>query len=161
MPSGKAHLRIEAAVLGVSIGVSVGLLRAGVIGQHEIIAFGASYVLSMLLLSPDLDLTRSRAYRRWGPLRWLWLPYAALFKHRQLSHHPLFGLLTRIVYLMLWVLGFSFVYMAVTRRAVILPVLRTSVLWIVLLGLYLPNLTHILSDRIYTAWRRRRAVSRL
>ena len=161
MPSGKTHLRIELGVLGIAIGAGIVLLRYGRIGHQEILSFAVAYVLSMVLLSPDLDLTRSDAYRRWGPLRWLWLPYAVLFKHRQLSHHVLFGPLTRIAYLVVWALAVSFAYMAVTRRALVLPEIPIHLLVSVLLGLYAPNLVHILSDRVHTAWRRRRAGSRL
>lgn len=161
MPAGKTHLRIELGVLGVAVGVGIALLRMGRIGQHEILAFGVAYLLSMILLSPDLDLTRSDAYRRWGWLRWLWLPYAVLFKHRQLSHHVVFGPLTRILYLLLWALAAGFAFMAVTRRALVLPNIPSVLLAAVLLGLYVPNVVHILSDRVHTAWRRRKAGSRL
>ena len=161
MPSGKTHLRIELALLGVAMGGGIALLRIGRIGQHEILAFAGAYVLSMVLLSPDLDLTRSHAYRRWGWLRWLWLPYAAIFKHRQLSHHVLWGPMSRIVYLLLWGLVAGFVYMVLTRRALVLPDVPPSLLASVIVGLYVPNLAHILSDRVHTAWRRRRAGNRL
>ena len=161
MPSGKTHLRIELGFLGVAMGAGLLLLQRGRIGQHEILAFAVAYVLSMILLSPDLDLTRSDAYQRWGWLRWLWLPYAVLFKHRQLSHHVLFGPLTRIAYLLGLALAASFLYMVVTRRALVLPEIPVHLLVSVLLGLYAPNLVHILSDRAHTAWRRRKAGNRL
>ena len=73
----------------------------GWIGTAEIAAFVSAYLFSMTLLSPDLDLAKSDSYRRWGPLRWLWAPYAAAFKHRRVSHHPLFGPITRIAYVSL------------------------------------------------------------
>lgn len=161
MPSGKTHLRIELGVLGLAIGAGVVLLQVGMIGHQEILSFAGAYGLSMILLSPDLDLARSDAYRRWGPLRWLWLPYAAIFKHRQLSHHVVFGPLTRIAYLLVWALAASFAFMAVTRRALVLPEIPVHLLVSVLLGLYAPNLVHILSDRVHTAWRRRKAGNRL
>jgi uncharacterized metal-binding protein len=51
-----------------------------------------------LMFGPDLDID-SRPYRRWGPARFLWLPYRGLLKHRsRLSHGLLLGTLVRVVY---------------------------------------------------------------
>ncbi len=61
--------------------------------------FAAGYLIGTFWLTPDLDLATSRASRRWGILRILWLPYAWLFPHRGLSHRPLLGALTRVLYL--------------------------------------------------------------
>lgn len=52
-----------------------------------------------LLLSPDLD-TRSRPYKRWGLLRFFWLPYQKTMKHRGWSHALIFGTLGRVGYLL-------------------------------------------------------------
>jgi|Deesub1362B_J571_1020462.scaffolds.fasta_scaffold05699_2 uncharacterized metal-binding protein len=95
MPSGKVHLGFELLTLpgwvagGVALGVPEGAL----------VTFSLAYAAASLLLSPDLDLARSGPARRWGALRWLWLPYAWLFRHRGLSHSPLWGPLTRLLYL--------------------------------------------------------------
>ncbi|WP_172958095.1 DUF2227 family putative metal-binding protein [Thermus scotoductus] len=66
-------------------------------------ALGASFALGTLagglLLSPDLDLPYSTPSRRWGPLRFLWLPYQALHPHRGRSHTYLYGPLSRLLYL--------------------------------------------------------------
>jgi len=61
--------------------------------------FAAGYLIGTFWLTPDLDLATSRPSRRWGILRILWLPYAWLFPHRGLSHRPLLGALTRVLYL--------------------------------------------------------------
>lgn len=63
----------------------------------------ASHVLGGLFLSPDLD-TVSRPYRRWGVLRWIWIPYQKLIPHRGLSHLPIVGTASRVAYLLLPVL---------------------------------------------------------
>jgi len=57
-------------------------------------------------LSPDLDLAgkgSSRAAENWGPLKVLWYPYGALFRHRHLSHSWILGPLSRLAYLALLV----------------------------------------------------------
>lgn len=66
----------------------------------------ASYTFSGIWLSSDLDV-ESSAYRRWGPLRWLWWPYQKLVPHRSWISHGLgVGPLLRVAYLleMLWLL---------------------------------------------------------
>ena len=51
-----------------------------------------------LMFGPDLDI-QSRQYTRWGPLRFLWLPYKAAFRHRsRWSHGIVFGTLIRVAY---------------------------------------------------------------
>lgn len=54
---------------------------------------------SVLLLSPDIDLKQSLPAKSWGLLRYLWYPYHRLFRHRGLSHWPVFGTLSRLIYL--------------------------------------------------------------
>ena len=55
------------------------------------------------MLGPDLDI-RSIQYRRWGLLRWIWLPYQKALKHRStLSHGPIIGTAIRVVYMGVWI----------------------------------------------------------
>lgn len=62
------------------------------------VVFTAAHLLSGLLFSCDLDV-RATEYRRWGPLRWLWLPYTYLVYHRSwLSHGLVIGPLLRLLY---------------------------------------------------------------
>ena len=56
-------------------------------------------IIGTLWLSPDLDL-KSDAYYRWGPLKFIWLPYVKLMPHRSLfSHLPVLSDLIRIAYI--------------------------------------------------------------
>jgi uncharacterized metal-binding protein len=58
----------------------------------------AAMVFGGLMFGPDLDI-QSRQYTRWGPLRFLWLPYKVAFRHRsRWSHGIVFGTLIRVVY---------------------------------------------------------------
>jgi len=90
----------------------------------------------------------------------VWFPYAALCRHRRLSHHLLFGPLTRILYLSGIVLGLLFGLAIVTDRSVSLARPSWQTLGAALLGLYLPNQIHILVDRV-SSFGRRRARKRL
>lgn len=161
MPSGKTHLRIEAMILVLWAAGSALLVWRELIAISQALLFLGSYVFSMFLMSPDLDLSKSDAFDRWGMLRWIWLPYAWIFRHRQMSHHLLLGPLSRILYMGTLVLAASFVFLLATGNPE--PRLRLSiqVVWPVCLGLYLPNIEHILADRISTLRRRKRRNRRL
>ena len=161
MPSGKTHLRIEAVILVLWSGLSVYLVLREWITTSQALLFLGSYLFSMMLMSPDLDLSKSDAFYRWGVLRWIWLPYVWIFRHRQMSHHPLLGPLSRIVYIGILVLAVTFIYLVSTGNPG--PRLRLSMEAVVLvcLGLYLPNLEHILADQVSTSRRRKRRRRRL
>jgi uncharacterized metal-binding protein len=161
MPSGKTHLRIEAALLFGWTALAGYLLAERAVTVEIVVAFTLAYAFSMLFLSPDLDLARSRASRRWRTARILWIPYALVFRHRGLSHHPLLGPATRIAYL-----G-AVVALAVAAAVVGIGVPlnlvppSTGPLLGALVGLYVPNLTHVVADRVASGRRRKRAQSRL
>lgn len=137
------------------------MVHLGFVSVSTVAAFAGAYVFSMIFLSPDLDLSRSRAARRWGILRWLWLPYAGMFRHRRISHHLLLGPLTRVLYLVAVVLAIVSLAALATKRAIQVGRPSLSLLCAVFAGLYLPNVTHIVADRAYSAWRKRRASRRL
>lgn len=131
------HLALELAFLPFLLLVGY-LLDLG----KALFPLALGYLLGSLFLSPDLDLAQSRAARRWGILRFIWRPYALLFPHRGLSHHPVFGPLSRFLYLGLVLsplglaLGFPW------------PEFPLSWLLPLLVGLWLPQLLHILADRL-------------
>lgn len=97
MASGVAHHKINLlALLGI-------LATASLYGlpHHDLVGIGLGGAVSTLLLSPDLDLRQSISSRAWGLMSVVWLPYHRLFRHRQLSHWPLVGTMTRLIYLWL------------------------------------------------------------
>ena len=79
------------------------LVGAHYFGWESGVIAASANLLGGLLLSPDLDLV-SPPYQRWGPLRWIWVPYQRLIpKHRHwLSHGVLIGSVLRLLYLFLW-----------------------------------------------------------
>jgi len=156
MPSGRTHLRIEAVLLFGWTALGGWLLAASAVPVESVIAFVLAYAFSMVLLSPDLDLVRSRAFRRWGKMRWIWAPYALLFRHRRLSHHPLLGPATRIAYLALIAAVVTSAVVLLVGRPLRIAIPPAEIVLGGVLGLYLPNLTHVLADRTVSALRRRR-----
>lgn len=63
------------------------------------------FLFSGLMFGPDLDLY-SLSFKRWGWLRWIWLPYQKMVRHRSmLSHGLLVGTSLRLLYLASWLMG--------------------------------------------------------
>jgi uncharacterized metal-binding protein len=95
MASGKVHDR------AITVTTPVILAAAIASGHAEVgLIVTASYYLAGMYLSPDLDLV-SRPFKRWGLLRFVWLPYRRLipFHRHWLSHGPVVGSAVRLVYL--------------------------------------------------------------
>jgi uncharacterized metal-binding protein len=104
MPSGRTHDRITVWCLPAIAAITAGLTRSPALTT----IVSLSFLVGGLMLGPDLDI-RSIQYRRWGPLRWIWLPYRKMLKHRsRLSHGPIIGTALRVIYLSAWLALFAF-----------------------------------------------------
>ncbi|MEW5825794.1 MAG: DUF2227 family putative metal-binding protein [Candidatus Bipolaricaulota bacterium] len=153
MPSGKVHLALDAAALVVLASAGAALVVRRAVPVTLAGAFLGGYAFSMIFLSPDLDLARSHGMQRWGPLAFLWRPYAAWFRHRGLSHHPLWGPLSRLGYLALLVVAAFLVAQAALGRQIVRPVEGVAALGLAAVGgAYASNLLHIAADAV-GAWR--------
>lgn len=98
MPSGRTHDRITLWSLPVVAGFVFALSKS----SHFTLLVCGAFLFSGLMFGPDLDI-RSRQFRRWGWLRWLWLPYQKSVRHRSfLSHGPVVGTTLRLVFLGTW-----------------------------------------------------------
>ncbi len=95
MPSGRTHDRITLVSLP-----PLALFGLMVTGRGEwIVWFSGAYLFSGLMFGPDLDIY-SLQYKRWGLIRWIWLPYQGFLKHRSFfSHGFIVGTVIRIIYL--------------------------------------------------------------
>lgn len=132
------HLSLELATLpGWVVGGA-----ALQVPEGPLVVFSLAYVAASLFLSPDLDLARSGPNRRWGGLRWLWFPYAWLFRHRGLSHSLLFGPLTRLCYLALLAL-LLFLPLHFLLEVPFPQHFPSQLLAPVLAGVYLSHLLHV------------------
>jgi uncharacterized metal-binding protein len=99
MPSGRTHDRITLWCLPFVIGLS--LLLSNSLALSTIVSL--SFLVGGLMLGPDLDI-HSIQYRRWGPIKGIWIPYRMALKHRSsLSHGPIVGTALRVIYLSLWI----------------------------------------------------------
>ncbi len=94
MASGKNHDRsiLFASPIVLSVGGYYWGLEIGII-------VGASHFIGGWYLSPDLDL-KSLPWKRWGLLKFIWIPYQKFIPHRSpLSHAPVLGSAIRLLYL--------------------------------------------------------------
>lgn len=158
MPSGRTHLRIEIGLFVATAAAAAGLGVFGVVRVDLAASFLAGDLFSVFFLSPDLDLRASRPMRRWGPLRVLWIPYAAAFRHRRLSHHPLLGPTTRLAYLGAWVALIAWLTGLAIDRPLSIAWPGWPMILAFLVGAYLPNEAHIAAD--WMASTRKRTGSR-
>ena len=56
------------------------------------------YMFGGYMFSGDLDI-KSREFRRWGYLKFIWIPYQKLFEHRSVfTHGFILGTIIRILY---------------------------------------------------------------
>ena len=74
----------------------------------------AGFLSGVLWLSPDIDAMHHRPCKRWGILKWIWIPYHETHGHRSedwwklfsrwgyRGHWPVFGSAERLLYLSLW-----------------------------------------------------------
>lgn len=109
MPSGRTHDRITFWCLPFVVGLTLCVTRSPAL----IVTVCLSFLVGGLMLGPDLDI-HSIQYKRWGPIRGIWLPYRLALKHRSsLSHGPVIGTALRVVYLALWIALFAVMAIAV------------------------------------------------
>lgn len=89
--------------------VPYALVAVWLTGNHGYgVVSAIAFLWSGLYLSPDLDI-RSDPFKRWGLLKWYWLPYQKLIPHRSIwSHGPIIGSQLRVLYLAVpWCLVFT------------------------------------------------------
>lgn len=111
MPSGSTHDRITLWSLPVVTALSAVLTKSG----NLTLLVSGGFLFSGLVLSPDLDL-HSRPFKRWGWLRWIWIPYQKVMRHRSIfSHGPIIGTTLRVLYLAGWILLLGVLGLAVVQ----------------------------------------------
>lgn len=174
MPSGRTHDSITLWGLPIVTGATWFYSGSPTIA----IVTAGSYLFAGLMFGPDLDIY-SHQYKRWGPLRWLWLPYRKMLRHRSIfSHGFLLGTIGRLIYVtligltatMFCILGWSIAlhYQGVTTWDQVAAPLTMGViyhlgqgmqnhwqLWLAaMFGLETGAMSHSLSDTLGSAWKR-------
>jgi uncharacterized metal-binding protein len=174
MPAGRIHDRIT--LWGLPLCGGLTFFASGSSAAATLMVC-SGYLLGGLLLGPDLDI-HSRPYKRWGWLRWIWLPYQKSIRHRSFwSHGFLVGTSLRVLYLGLWGVGLSslglLLWAGTTGGAQGWPLfqaklqtfMQASLLFLqrysqesllVFLGLEIGAMSHSCSDTLISAWKRAR-----
>lgn len=102
MPSGRTHDSITLWSLPLIAGLAFERTHSASVA----LVLSGGFLFSGLMFGPDLDIY-SQQYRRWGWLRWIWLPYRQNIRHRSFwSHGPIVGTVLRVLYLTVWLCGF-------------------------------------------------------
>jgi uncharacterized metal-binding protein len=154
MPSGQTHDRITLWSLPVIAGSTYFVTQSG---DRTLIVAGA-FLFSGLMFGPDLDIY-SIQYKRWGYLRWLWIPYQKSLKHRSmLSHGIIIGTTVRLLYLAVWlsivgifVVGIAQLWGDISWNWQLWAQLAKKYTYesiLLFIGLEMGAISHILSDRI-------------
>lgn len=111
----------------------------------QLLTIGLGFYIGTEFITPDLD-TNSAAYKRWGRLRILMLPYKWLFKHRKSSHNIYYGAIVRIFYITAIIAGFYFlIFKSFSLENILFPVH----IIIFLGGIIAANALHVLLDGIF------------
>ena len=109
-----------------------------------LLAVSLGFFIGTEFVTPDLDIDSS-AYKRWGKLRILMLPYKWLFKHRQSSHNIFYGAIVRILYITVIILGFYYlIFKSFQTELDLSPVYGIFFL----LGIISANALHVILDKI-------------
>jgi uncharacterized metal-binding protein len=171
MPAGRTHDQITLVSLPLVVVLALLFSHSALL---TLICSGG-FLFSGLMFGPDLDIP-SCQYRRWGWLRWIWLPYQRSLPHRSVwSHGFLIGTLLRVIYLSCWLFlfatlfytGLKFLgyrlqdwqdYWAGLQNWLNSRPKEVLALWA---GLELGSMSHSWSDWLGSAWKRwrRRASS--
>ncbi len=110
----------------------------------KVITLILGFYIGTEFITPDLD-TNSTAYKKWGKLRFLILPYKWLFKHRGSSHSIILGALVRILYItFLLLVSYFFIFKS-------FPLEMTfyfEYILIFIIGVACANALHVILDEI-------------
>ena len=164
MPSGQTHDRITLWSLPIVTGLAAALTRSG----NLTLMISGGFLFSGLMLSPDLDL-QSRPYKRWGWLRWIWIPYQKVVRHRSvMSHGLVIGTTLRVLYLASWIVVFGVLSLAVIQfirdepsrsREMAQAIWRSLIDYraesiALLVGLELGAMSHVVIDWVSSTYKR-------
>ncbi len=163
MASGKTHDIINLSVFPIAVYY---------LKPENFSGFFLGYMVGTFFLSPDNDIFHSKPNKRWKKLQFIWKPYTKLFSHRGISHFPFLGLATKLVYisLLIFVL-FSLIYISLffsgiytspitdlLNKETILYYIKTPFFVSFIFGLFLSEIVHIITDIIYSAFRKIRLI---
>lgn len=144
MPGYTTHVKVN-----LSFGLPLALIAlkyGDVSSPKQIICFTAAFIYGTFFLHPDLDLARNVRLFSWKGLFTLpFRPYSYLFRHRGISHIPVIGTITRIVWLIIF---FGALFYCLDWAFPNLANWNTSATWFAIGGIATADFFHVLLDRL-------------
>lgn len=142
MPAYRTHVTMN---LFLGLPLALAALKYTVLSSpSDMLSFSGAFIYGTYFLHPDMDLARNiRLFSIKGLLTLPFRPYSYLFRHRGLSHMPIIGTITRV----LWLLAILWLLMSCLDWAY--PNLATwnhPLLWFALGGLATADIFHVLLD---------------
>lgn len=144
MPDYNTH-RVFNYLTFLVISVLLFKLQVVITDMKLFLALGAGFYIGTDFITPDLDI-ESKAIKRWGRLKFIWLPYKWLFKHGQSSHNILYGAVVRIMYFSIIILG---LYYLLFRSLPPETMISSVYVFIFLIGIITANALHIILDVLF------------
>lgn len=144
MPDYNTH-RIFNYLTFLVISVLLFKLQVVITDMKLFLALGVGFYIGTDFITPDLDI-ESKAIKRWGRLKVIWLPYKWLFKHGQSSHNILYGAIVRVVYFSIIILG---LYYLLFRSLPPETMISSVYVFIFLIGIITANALHIILDVLF------------
>lgn len=155
MAAGKTHDIINLLVLPVAVYY---------LQPENLYGFLAGYLIGTFFLSPDNDIYHSSPNKRWKFLKFIWKPYTKIFSHRGVSHVPVLGSITKLLYLLtilIMVLALLFPIIKLIKPDIVKNLnfsyvdLKNYLIHPLsisfLIGLILSEIIHVITDVIYSA----------
>jgi len=144
----KTHSEFNCVLLPFLIGAIVFFFNPTF---KTLIYFSFAFLYGTFFMSPDLDLARKiKLFSLRGFFSIPFRSYSYIFKHRGISHSVLFGTVTRIAWLFLFILGVLYVIYkkSVTQKDLAL-FLKThqEILTYIFFGLFAADLGHLFLDK--------------
>jgi uncharacterized metal-binding protein len=144
MPAYRTHVTVN-LFLGLPLGLAA-LKYTALSTPADMGAFTAAFIYGTLFLHPDMDLARNiRLFSLKGLLTLPFRPYSYLFRHRGISHMPIIGTLTRV----LWLMGFMWLLFSCLDWAY--PHIidwNQPLIWFGIGGIATADFFHVLLDKL-------------
>ncbi len=151
----KDHSKFNCAMLPLLIGAIVFSFNPPI---KNVIYFSLAFLYGTFFMNPDLDLAKNiKLLSLRGFFSIPFRSYSYIFKHRGISHSVLFGTITRVGWLFLFILGVLYIIYkkSVTQKDLMLFInTYKEILLFVFLGLFTADLGHLLLDKRLFKWKR-------
>lgn len=167
MASGKTHDKITLICSPIVASIFL-LLNISFVSKNGAIFLTligvASYIFGGYMFSGDLDI-KSNEFKRWGKLRFIWVPYQRFFKHRSIfSHGFILGPLIRMLYLYsIFIIIFSVLYSfsfisvsppSIIKENIVFILDNDKIFFNIFLALFIGSGLHTITDLISTSMKK-------